>query len=150
MMNKLKYGYKSVLKPLQNGLKTMSGENRITALADLDERIGKNADRKRVIAELVGKGFLDTALFTKELSDIAAEAEMLKQEKKRLESSTTGNHQQLSELDSLIHYLSKKPEIIEFEDDIFERFVENIVVYSRDEIGFCMKCGITLRERMVN
>lgn len=150
MMNKLKFGYKSVLKPLKNGLKAMSGESRITVLADLNERIEKNADRKRVIAELMGKGFLDAALFTKELSDIAAEAEMLKQEKKRLESSATGNHQQLSELDALIHYLSNKPEIARFEDAIFARFIENIVVYSRDEIGFCMKCGITLRERMVN
>jgi len=150
MMNKLKFGYKTVLIPLQNGLKAMRGENRITALADLNERIEKNADRKRVIAELVGKGFLDAALFTKELSDIMTEAEMLKQEKKRLESSATGNHQQLSELDALIYYLSKKPVIAEFEDAIFERFVESIIVYSRDEIGFCMKCGITLRERMVN
>lgn len=149
MMNKLIFGYKSVLKPLQNGLKSMSGESKITALVDLDERVGKNADRKRVIAELVGKGFLDATLFAKELSDIMKEAEMLKQEKKRLESSAAGNHQQLSELEALIYYLSKKPEIVEFEDDIFERFVGNIVVYSRDEIGFCMKCGITLRERMV-
>lgn len=148
MMNKLEFGYKSVLKPLQIGLKAMSGENRISALADLNERIGKNADRKRVIAELVGKGFLDSALFAKELSDIMTEAEMLKQEKKRLERSATGNHQ-LSELEVLIRYLSNNPEIIEFEDDIFEKFVENIVVFSRDEIGFCMKCGITLRERMV-
>lgn len=150
MMNKLEFGYKSVLIPLQKGLKAMNGESRITALADLNERIGKNADRKRVITELVGKGFLDSALFTKELSDIAAEAEMLKQEKRRLESFATGNHEQQSELDALIYYLSKKPEILEFEDDIFERFTENIVVYSRDEIGFYMKCGITLRERMVN
>lgn len=150
MMNKLKFGYKSVLKPLKNGLKAMSGESRITVLADLNERIEKNADRKRVIAELMGKGFLDAALFNKELSDIVAEAEMLKQEKKRLESTATGNHQQLSELDALIYYLSKNPEIVRFEDPIFERFIENIVVYSRDEIGFCMKCGITLRERLVN
>lgn len=150
MMNKLRFGYKSVLKPLQLGLKAMSGESRITAIADLNERIGKNADRKRVITGLVGKGFLDAALFIKELSDIAAEAEMLKQEKKRLESSVTENHEQLAELDALIHYISKKPKIMEFEDAIFEQFIENIIIYSRDEIGLHMKCGITLRERMVN
>ncbi|TDT71513.1 DNA invertase Pin-like site-specific DNA recombinase [Hypnocyclicus thermotrophus] len=150
MMNKLIYGYKVVLKPLQAALKTMNGEERITALANLDERIVKNTDRKRVITELVGKGFLDATFFTKELSDIAAEAEMLAQEKKRLENSATGNQKQRLELDTLIHYIVKKPEIREFEDTLFERFVENIVVYSRNEIGFCMKCGITLRERMVN
>lgn len=150
MVNKLVFGCKSVLKPLQRGLKSMNGENRIAALVDLDERITKNADRKRVITELVGKGFLDAALFSKELSDITAEAELLKQEKKRLENSATGNNEQLLELEDLIRYVSKSPEVSEFDDTLFIRFIENIIVYSRNEIGFRLKCGITLRERMVD
>lgn len=128
----------------------MSGENQIAALVDLDERITKNADRKRVITELVGKGFLDAALFSKELSDIAAEAELLKHEKKRLENSVTGNNEQILELEDLIRFVSKSPEVSEFDDALFIRFIENIIVYSRNEIGFRLKCGITLRERMVD
>ncbi len=36
-----------------------------------------------------------------------------------------------------------------FDAVLFERFVDRIIVYSRREIGFELKCGITLRERSV-
>lgn len=36
-----------------------------------------------------------------------------------------------------------------FDDELFTRFVERILVYSRTEIGFELKCGITLKERLV-
>lgn len=35
-----------------------------------------------------------------------------------------------------------------FDDTLFTRFVHNIIVYSRTEIGFALKCGLTLRERI--
>jgi len=31
----------------------------------------------------------------------------------------------------------------------FEKFVENIIVNSRDELTFRMKCGLSLKERVV-
>ncbi len=36
-----------------------------------------------------------------------------------------------------------------FDGELFTRFVERIHVYSREEIGFELKCGITLKERPV-
>ena len=36
----------------------------------------------------------------------------------------------------------------EWNDEFFQQFVENITVYSRNEIGFVLKCGLTLRERI--
>lgn len=150
MMNKLEFGYKTLLVPFRQGLKEMSSESRIAALVDLDKRVEKNADRKRIISELVGKGFLDAALFNKELAEIAAEAEILKEERKRLQGAISGNNEQISELEDLIRLLSKKPGLAEFDESLFERFVDSIIVYTRDEVGFRMKCGITLRERLVN
>ena len=38
--------------------------------------------------------------------------------------------------------------ITEFDEDLFTRFVDRVIVYSRMEIGFAMKCGLTLRERI--
>ena len=35
-----------------------------------------------------------------------------------------------------------------FDDALFTRFVQNIIVYSRTEIGFAMKCGPVFRERI--
>ena len=38
---------------------------------------------------------------------------------------------------------------IEFNDNIFEDFVDEIVVNSREEIVFKLKCGLSLKERLV-
>ena len=35
----------------------------------------------------------------------------------------------------------------EFDEDLFERFVKRIIVHSRSDIRFELKCGLTLRER---
>ena len=34
----------------------------------------------------------------------------------------------------------------EYDENLFEIFVDHIEVYSRNEIGFVMKCGLTLKE----
>ena len=36
----------------------------------------------------------------------------------------------------------------EFDGDFFERFVDGMTVFSPVEIGFRLKCGLVLRERM--
>ena len=38
--------------------------------------------------------------------------------------------------------------LIAFDGELFGKFVEQITVYSRTEVGFRMKCGLMLRERM--
>lgn len=48
-----------------------------------------------------------------------------------------------------MQYATKASMLTDFDGDIFKRFVERIVVYSRTEIGFELKCGITLKERLV-
>jgi site-specific DNA recombinase len=36
-----------------------------------------------------------------------------------------------------------------FDRKIFEDFIEEIIVFSQEEISFKMKCGLNLRERLV-
>jgi len=36
----------------------------------------------------------------------------------------------------------------EYNDELFTQFVDRIIVYSRNEVGFELKCGLILRERM--
>ncbi len=58
--------------------------------------------------------------------------------------------QNLSEVSELLHFTAKAKMLGDFEGDIFRRFVERIIVYSRTEIRFELKCGITLKERLMN
>lgn len=48
-----------------------------------------------------------------------------------------------------MQYATKASMLKDFDEDIFKRFVERIIVYSRSEIGFELKSGITLKERLV-
>ena len=55
----------------------------------------------------------------------------------------------VTEIEQLIKHVSKADEIEGFDEKLFEQSVEKIIVYSLIEIGFKMKCGITLKERLV-
>lgn len=35
-----------------------------------------------------------------------------------------------------------------FDEALFSDFVDRILVFDRNEIGFVLKCGLTLRERI--
>jgi len=48
-----------------------------------------------------------------------------------------------------LQYATKSEMLNDFDGELFTRFVERILVYSRTEIGFELKCGITLKERLV-
>jgi hypothetical protein len=73
----------------------------------------------------------------------------LQRQKESLVNFINSDSQNLSEVSELLHYTSKANMLIGFDGDIFKRFVERIIVYSRTEIGFELKCGITLKERLV-
>ncbi len=49
----------------------------------------------------------------------------------------------------LLHYTSKTAMLTDFDGDLFTRFMERIIVYSRTEMGFELKCGITRKESLV-
>ncbi|MDD3417644.1 MAG: recombinase family protein, partial [Lachnospiraceae bacterium] len=53
------------------------------------------------------------------------------------------------EIKELIKFLEKTSPMKEFEEESFLKFVSQITVYSREEIGFELKCGLLLKERMV-
>lgn len=55
----------------------------------------------------------------------------------------------VDEVEKLLKHVSRSKQISSFDEELFERFVERIHVYSQEEISFELKCGITLKERLV-
>ena len=49
----------------------------------------------------------------------------------------------------LIRFCSRNRMALKFNDNVFEDFVDVIVVNSREEIVFKLKCGLSLKERLV-
>ena len=110
----------------------------------------KNAEQRQILTGLMAKGYLEPALFNKEKNSLAAEDARLRTEKERLSHSVNGNLVKVEEVNLLLKFTAKSKMLTAYEDELFENYVERIIAYSREEIGFELKCGITLRERLVN
>lgn len=118
-------------------------------IEELETAIEKNREQKQVLTNLMASGYLEPALFNKEINELAAEAEALLQEKEGLMRSVNGDMVKVEELQRLLRFTSKGTMLTEFEDAVFLSFVERITVLSRKEVAFGLKCGLSLRERLV-
>lgn len=72
----------------------------------------------------------------------------LKKEREQLLYLINDSSNQLSEVKRLIKYFKQGIFIDAFDEKSFQEIVKKMIVYSPNEIGFYLKCGITLRERI--
>ena len=149
MMNKLVFGHQMVLRPLLQSLRGLNDQARLLKIEELETAIEKNREQKQVLTNLMASGYLEPALFNKESNELAAEAEALRQEKDGLMRSVNGDMVKIEELQRLLRFVSKGTMLTEFDDETFLSFVEQITVLSRKEVVFELKCGLSLRERLV-
>jgi site-specific DNA recombinase len=104
---------------------------------EIDAKIEENAERAQILVSFLTKGYLDPVLFNKQNNKIKAETARLREQRAALTASSAGGRSALSEAEALLKYLSKEGGIIEeFDELLFERFVEGITVFSPAVIGF--------------
>lgn len=150
MMNKLIYGQKFILRPLLNGLRNQNNVASFRRIEELETKIENNMEQSQMLTGLMAKGYLEPALFNKEKNSLEAERERLLAEKGQLTRSVNGNFAKVDEVARLLKFATKSKMLTAYEDELFENYVEKIIVFSREEVGFELKCGITLKERLVN
>jgi len=149
MMNKLIFGHEIVLKPLLIKLRGMNLGDSLTNIQELDKKLDENAEQRNVLVSLMTKGYLEPAIYNKSNNELLQEVDRIQRQKESLIRFLNSDTQHLNEVSELLHFATKTPILSGFDADIFRRFVERIVVYSRTEIVFELKCGITLKERLV-
>ena len=147
--NKLVLRQQMVLRPLLQSLRGLNDQSRLLKIEELETAIEKNREQKQVLMNLMASGYLEPALFNKESNELAAEADTLRQEKDRLMRSVNGDMVKIEELQRLLGFTSKGNMMTEFDDEIFLSFMERITVLSRKEVVFELKCGLSLKERLV-
>ncbi|MDR5586048.1 recombinase family protein [Clostridium aquiflavi] len=146
MMNKLIFGRKVILKPLLKALRDMRKADSISRISELEKLIEKNTEQKEMLIKLMAKGYLEPALFNKENNELEIEAESYRDEIESLNFAMNSEISKTHEVRELLRFTNKAQMLITFDGKIFESFVNQVFVYSREEVGFQMKCGITLRE----
>ena len=150
MMNKLVFGHQIVLRPLLQSLRGMNDKSQLLKMQDLELQIEKNMEQRQVLTSLMAGGYLEPALFNKESNALAVEAEALRQEKDSLMHSLNGNMVKADELQKLLRFVSKGIMMDSFDDEAFLTYVDSITIHSRSEAAFELKCGVSLKERLVD
>ena len=138
-----------ILDKDMQSLRGLNDQSRLLKIEELETAIEKNREQKQVLTNLMASGYLEPALFNKESNELAAEAESLRQEKDGLMRSVNGDMVKIEELQRLLRFTSKGTMMTEFDDEIFLSFVERITVLSRKEVVYEWKCGLSLKERLV-
>lgn len=149
MMNKLIFGHQTVLRPLLASLRGINTDGSLASIRELDRKLEENAEQRNVLVGLLTKGYLEPAVYNKGNNELLREAEKIQRQKESLLRFLNSDSQYLGEVSTLLQYATKAAILTGFEGELFTRFVERIHVYSRTEIGFELKCGITLKERLV-
>lgn len=98
---------------------------------------------------LMTNEYLEPAPFNKEKNELAAELEHLQGQKDILIKMMNGNLLKIEEVSRFLKFALKSEMLTAFDGGLFEEYVNWIIVYSRTEVRFELKCGITLKERLV-
>ena len=149
MMNKLAYSRKVILGPLYDSISKTQEECDLERIDAIDKRMEQLTEERNTLIGLMTKGFLEPALFSKERNALDSEIKNLTTEKTNLVMSFTSGTSQADEVKAILEHVSKDKFDGNYTDEAFEKYVENIIVNSRDELTFKLKCGLSLKERVV-
>ena len=115
----------------------------------IDKRMEQLMEERNTLITLMAKGFLEPALFNQERNVLDGEMKNLSTEKTNLVSNSASGILRANEIKDLIDYVSADNFNGDYTEELFEEFVENIIVNSRDELTFNLKCGLSLKEKVV-
>lgn len=149
MMNRLYSGRNVILKPLIEELKKQDHNGSYAKLKEIEELIKENSEQVQILTGLMSSGILTPALFNEKNNALQSETVKLKEQRNALHAQSLGEESTSFETEALLRYLNKSGITENFNEEIFSRFVKSITVFSPAEIGFHLKCGLLLRERMV-
>ena len=115
MMNKLIFSKKVLLQPFLNSLKSIDQANALARINELEIALEQNFDRRQVITSLLSKQYIEPALYTKQNSELLAEAEELRNEKENLYRSVNGEFENVEAVSRLLKYVNDSTGFTEFD-----------------------------------
>ena len=108
----------------------------------------QNADQRETLTKLMGQGYIDPIIYNEENNALLRQADDYRSEIEMRNKSISGGATHLRAATDLLHFADKSPMLEAFDDELFEQTVDRIVVKSRNDVIFELKCGLKLKERM--
>lgn len=146
VLNKLIYGHKLVLKPYVAALQNNSEDQNLVRIRYLENLLEQTTEQRETLTRLMAQGYINQVLYTSETNALLTQADHYREEIHALTSTMTSDHSRFFEAERLLHFAEQHTMLTSYSEDLFENFVDHIIVYSRNEIGFVMKCGLTFKE----
>lgn len=148
MINKLSYCHKLVLKPYLESLQANTSDKALLRIQQLETLLEQNAEQRETLHKLMAQGYIDQILFTQENNALLTQANDFRSDIEALNRSQTLDTTKVYETERLIHFCERGEMLQEYNEELFELFVDHIEVYSRQSIGFVLHCGLTFKERI--
>lgn len=148
LMNKLIFSRKQVLVPFYEALQKTSQSDALLAIHGINEELEGLTEKRQTLRGLFSQGFIDPAVLQAENNALAAEEERLKQKKDSLAYAARSEIALIEEAGKLLAFTERTERIHQFEGDYFLEYVDSIIVKSRSELIFKLKCGLELIERI--
>ena len=97
---------------------------------------------------MLTQGLLDADIFNEENNHLLTEYEGMETELSDLKSGINSTLTQIAEVEELIRFLDPRKMRTEYDEKLFIRFVDHIVIHSQMEMEFVLKCGLCLKEEV--
>lgn len=148
MINKFIFAHRQILRPLSENIKTSCKDVNRQRITEIHTLLLQNAEQRETLKKLMAQEYIDKVLFTKENNDLLTQADNLRNKITLLEKRTEGDSSKITEITALLHFAERTSMLIDFDDGIFEKYVDSIIVHSRNQVEFKLKCGLNFKERM--
>lgn len=136
----------------KRSIKVYGQSNQTEALLkihDIQEQLDALVNKKQTIKGLFAKGVIEPVVYTQSMNGgVTAEMERLTTEKDALSYIASSEISHIEETRKLLAFADKGEFLDGFDGEIFETYVDRIVVKSQTELEFQMKCGLNLIERI--
>lgn len=146
VLNKLIYSHKLVLKPYVTALQNNSSDENLVRIQHLERLLEQNTEQRETLTRLMAHGYIDQILYNNETNALLTRANTYREDIAVINSTMSGDSSRFFEAERLLHFVERGSMLDKYSEDLFERFVDHIYVYSRNKIGFVMKCGLTFKE----
>ena len=148
MMNKLRFGNDLVLKPLLIAITTDNSKKNIHSVEEIEKEIATNEEQRKQLNTLLIRGYLERPVFAETHNKLITEYEHLIARRDMLYRMDDARYTMEQKLKELVDFLNGAEPFTEWDDSLFERFVEKVKVLSREEVEFELKFGLRLKERI--
>nr|DAT59255.1 MAG TPA: integrase [Caudoviricetes sp.] len=148
MMNKLRFGNDLVLKPLLISITTSSSKKNANSVEDIEKEMKSNEEQRKQLNVLLTKGYLERPVFAEAHNKLVMEYEHLTAKRDLLFRMDDAGYTMEQALKELVDFLNSAEPFTEWDEFLFERFIEKVKVITREEVEFEFKCGLKLKERI--